>query len=61
MFPHLQKRFGMYQSQDKKLFCLAAKNFYQELESDAQKQMFVQTFESAAQSHTPYLDLLKSL
>lgn len=61
MFPHLQNRFGMYQSEDKKLFCLAARNFYQELEGEEQKRVFVDTFKSAAQSHTPYLDLLKSL
>ena len=61
MFPHLQQRFGLYQSEDKKLFCLAAKHFYQELESDSQRENFVETFKSAAQHHTPYYDLLKSL
>merc|ERR1719357_2023176 len=32
MFPHLQQRYGLYQSEDKKLFCLAARHFYLELE-----------------------------
>ena len=63
-FPHLQNRFGMFHSdQDKRLFCLAARNFHQDLDSDEQKKVFVDTFKAAAQScpHTPYQELLKSL
>ena len=60
-FPHLQQRFGLYQNEDKKLFCLAGKYFYNELESDGQKENFMETFKKAPRQHTPYNDLVQSL
>ena len=61
MFPAIQKRFGMYTAEDKKIFCLAARNFYVQLETESQKQTFADTFAKAAHTHPPYLDLVELL
>lgn len=61
LFPYLQQRLGCYQHEDKKLFCLAAREFYQNLEEEKQKQKFVDTFQAVALNGTPFKDLLSSL
>ena len=61
MFPYLQQRYGYYQNEDKKLFCVAAKYFYNNLDHELHKQKFIDTFELVSHPQTPYYDLLKSL
>ena len=61
MFPHLQQRYGFYQNEEKKLFCVAAKHFYSSLSDPLHKQKFVESFEDVSHPHTPYYDLLKTL
>lgn len=62
LFPYLQQRFGCYTHEDKRLFCLAARHFYQSLGEDkTSKEHFLQTIRSVAQPRTPYYDLLKSI
>ena len=61
MFPYLQQRYGYYQNEDKKLFCVAAKHFYNNLSDKLHKQKFIDTFELVSHPQTPYYDLLKSL
>ena len=61
MFPYLQQRHGYYQNEDKKLFCVAAKYFYNNLSNPLHKQKFIDTFELVSHPQTPYYDLLKSL
>ena len=61
MFPYLQQRYGYYQDEDKKLFCVAAKHFYNNLSDKLHKQKFIDTFELVSHPQTPYYDLLKSL
>lgn len=62
LFPYLQQRFGCYTHEDKRLFCLAARHFYQSLGEDkTSKEHFLQTIRNVAQPRTPYYDLLKSI
>ena len=61
MFPYLQQRYGYYQNEDKKLFCVAAKHFYNNLDNQLHKQKFIDTFELVSHPQTPYYDLLKAL
>ncbi len=60
-FPHLQLRFGYFEHEDKKLFCLAAREFYSSLDQGAKRDKFRQAFQAAAQPGSPYYDLLQML
>ena len=57
MFPYVQQKYGQCQHEDKKLFCLSAKTFYDNLDS-GQKQSFVKAVKDVAEPKTPYLDVL---
>lgn len=60
-FPVLQQRFGLLHHEDKKLFCLAAREFFQSLNEPSQKSKFMESVESMAQDGNPYIDILHSL
>jgi len=64
MFPHLQHRQPQDSStphEDKRLFCLAAADFYVCLTDERQKAKFIQTFESVASPGSPYAELLSTI
>jgi hypothetical protein len=64
LFPHLQHRFGHAQPEDRRLFCLAAREFYRALASAEQRERFKQALSDAANAadpFCPYADLLKCL
>ena len=61
LFPLLQKRIGYYQHEDKKLFVLAARDFYNNLIDSKQKDNFISTFQAVSVPKTPYYDLIQSL
>ena len=73
MFPHLQHRqpaaspssppssSSSTPHEDKRLFCLAAADFYAGLSDQRQKEKFIQTFESVAAPGSPYADLLATV
>ena len=71
MFPHLQHRQPPATSpnspssstphEDKRLFCLAAADFYAGLSDQRQKEKFIQTFESVAAPGSPYAELLATI
>jgi len=71
MFPHLQHRQPPAPSpnsppsstphEDKRLFCLAAADFYTGLSDQRQKEKFIQTFESVAAPGSPYAELLATV
>merc|ERR1719362_2301434 len=71
MFPHLQHRQPTAPSpnspssstphEDKRLFCLAAADFYTGLSDQRQKEKFIQTFESVAAPGSPYAELLATI
>ena len=60
MFPYVQQKYGQCQHEDKKLFCLSAKTFYDNLDS-GQKESFVKAVKDVAEPKTPYLDVLVAL
>jgi hypothetical protein len=60
MFPYVQQKYGQCQHEDKKLFCLAAKNFYENLEH-SQRDSFVRAFRDVAEPKTPFYDLLVAM
>ena len=47
VFPQLQQRLGFFDREDRRLFCLAGREFYRSL-GDGDRQRFVATFEEAA-------------
>merc|ERR1712037_404571 len=47
--------------EDKRLFCLAAADFYAGLSDQRQKAKFIQTFESVAAPGSPYAELLATI
>ncbi|QQP53274.1 Huntingtinlike, partial [Caligus rogercresseyi] len=60
LFPHLQTRLGCFTPEDRKLFCLVAKEFYSHLEENEQQEKFLSAFKEAAHPKTtPYCDLLQ--
>ena len=71
MFPHLQHRqppaptpgspSSSTPHEDKRLFCLAAADFYTGLSDQRQKEKFIQTFESVAAPGSPYAELLATV
>lgn len=63
MFPHLQHRQTRASTshEDKRLFCLAAADFYSSLTDPLQREKFVQTFEEVAEPGSPYTDLLATI
>jgi len=64
MFPHLQHRQPADSStphEDKRLFCLAAADFYVCLTDERQKAKFIQTFEGVASPGSPYAELLSTI
>ena len=61
MFPHLQHRNPSDTStthEDRKLFCLAASDFFAGLTETNQKNKFIQTFEDVSSAGSPYAELL---
>ena len=61
MFPHLQHRNpsdACTSHEDRKLFCLAASDFYTGLTEANQKTKFIQTFEDVSCAGSPYSELL---
>jgi hypothetical protein len=60
MFPYVQQKYGQCQHEDKKLFCLSAKAFYENLEP-GQRQSFVKAFRDVAEPKTAFHDLLIAL
>ena len=60
MFPYVQQKYGQCQHEDKKLFCLSAKTFYENLDN-TQKACFVQAFRAVAEPKTAFYDLLVAL
>ena len=64
MFPHLQHKQPADSStphEDKRLFCLAASDFYAGLSDRRQKQKFIQTFEDVSSPGSPYSELLATI
>ena len=64
MFPHLQHRQAspaVLSHEDKRLFCLAAADFYSSLTDIKQREKFVQTFQAVAEPGSPYSDLLATV
>jgi len=64
MFPHLQHRQPTDSTtphEDKRLFCLAAADFYACLTDERQKAKFIQTFEAVAAPGSPYAELLSTI
>ncbi|XP_050315238.1 huntingtin-like [Anthonomus grandis grandis] len=61
-FPYVQSRVGRYEYEDKKIFCIAGADFYNNLTSDNQRKAFVDSF-MKVKDHTdmPFSDLLNSL
>ena len=74
VFPQLQQRFGFYDREDRRLFCLAGREFYRSLVSwgytSGDRERFIATFEEAAAagedgeaglalSTAPYQELLR--
>nr|CAD7591328.1 unnamed protein product [Timema genevievae] len=47
-FPHVQSRIGRCDYEDRRLLCVAALVFYNQLTDETQKQTFVSTFQSSA-------------
>ena len=60
MFPYVQQKYGQCQNEDKKLFCLSAKSFYDNLDK-TQKESFVKAFKDVAEPKSAYLDVLIAL
>ena len=61
LFPQLQRRFGWFvEPEDRRLFCLAAREFYRGLDQEEQRVKFRETFE-AAPAEAPYKELLQML
>lgn len=61
-FPHIQARIGRYEYEDRKMLCIAGVDFYKNLTSEKQKQMFVENFQAVKDhSDMPFSDLLASL
>ena len=64
MFPHLQHRQPADTStthEDRRLFCLAASDFYAALTDDRQRAKFTQTFEAVSSPGSPYSELLSTI
>ena len=64
MFPHLQHRQPSdtnMSHEDRRLFCLAASDFYAGLTDDKQKTKFIQTFEAVSSVGSPYSELLNTV
>ena len=64
MFPHLQHRSlddTSISHDDRRLFCLAAADFYSGLTDQRQKSKFLNTFEEASSPGSPYSELLSTL
>lgn len=62
LFPYVQTRIGRYEYEDRKILCVAAADFYNNLSNETQKKTFVDTFKKVKdQSDMPFNDLLASL
>ena len=64
MFPRLQHKQPSDFStphEDKRLFCLAASDFYAGLSDSRQKKKFLQTFEDVSSPGSPYSELLATI
>ncbi|PSN49021.1 Huntingtin [Blattella germanica] len=57
IFPHVQSRIGRCEPEDRKLFCIAAADFYHQLTDVQQKQKFQSAFQTAA-TQPLFADLL---
>ena len=57
-FPHVLGRMGKLEVVDRRLFCLAAVDFFRQLTNDLHRRSFMATFQSVASSDSPYSDLL---
>ena len=65
MFPHLQHRQPSDNTssshEDRRLFCLAASDFYAGLTDQRQRDKFIQTFEAVSAPSSPYSELLSTI
>ena len=64
MFPYLQHKHPSHSTtphEDKRLFCLAASDFYAGLSDSRQKKKFLQTFEDVSSPGSPYSELLATI
>ncbi|XP_050533729.1 huntingtin isoform X2 [Daktulosphaira vitifoliae] len=61
IFSHVRLRLGRYEYEDRKLLCLAALNFYNNLSNDTQKKLYKESFQSSAKSKNPFADILLCL
>ncbi|KAL5022595.1 hypothetical protein ScPMuIL_001750 [Solemya velum] len=61
LFPHALGRMGKMEEVDRKLFCLAALDFYRQLTEDSQKRAFHSTFQAITVPDSPYQELLNCL
>ncbi|KAJ9589854.1 hypothetical protein L9F63_017009 [Diploptera punctata] len=60
LFPHVQSRIGRCESEDRKLLCIAAVDFYHQLRDDEQKTKFQSAFQTAA-AQPVFADLVSCL
>ncbi|XP_075211811.1 huntingtin isoform X2 [Lycorma delicatula] len=59
LFPHVQSRIGRCTYEDKKLLCIAASDFYNQLSDISQKETFLRTFtEAASIPKSPFSDII---
>jgi huntingtin len=60
LFPHVQSRIGRSECEDRKLLCIAAADFYHQLQDEKQKLSFQSAFQVAA-TQPLFADLIASL
>ncbi|KAL8615828.1 hypothetical protein ACOMHN_048536 [Nucella lapillus] len=61
LFPHVLGRMGKLEVVDRRLFCLAALDFFRQLSDDMHRRSFIATFQAVASPESPYHDLLSCL
>ncbi|XP_064630020.1 huntingtin-like [Lineus longissimus] len=61
LLPHIVERMGKMDLVDRKLFCIAALDFYGQLGEESQRRAFQTTFQGVALPDSPYADLLQCL
>ena len=60
-FPHVLGRMGKLEVVDRRLFCLAALDFFRQLTDSMHCRSFISTFQSVASPESPYHELLACL
>ena len=60
-FPHVLGRMGKLEVVDRRLFCLAAVDFFRQLTDDLHRRSFMATFQGVTSCDSPYSDLLTCL